>query len=120
MKAGFGTRNNDIESITDDSTPGKLNTDEIELIPDEVNSTGQVLMIQILTIKKIQMQLLRGSNSRIIQLIIKFNYQEILFRIYQILMIYQEMLQEMSQIEGEFQTVQKVIELMQGEHLVPV
>ena len=35
-------------------------------------------------------------------------------------MIYQEMLQEMSQIEGEFQTVQKVIELMQGEHLVPV
>ena len=65
MKAGFGTRNTDIESITGDSIPGKLNTDEIELIPDEVNSTGQVLMIQILTIKKIQMQLLRGSNSRI-------------------------------------------------------
>ena len=66
MKAGFGTRNTDIESITDDSTPGKLNSDEIELlIPVEVNSTGQVLMIQILTIKKIQMQLLRGSNNRI-------------------------------------------------------
>ena len=66
MKAGFGTRSTDIESITGDSTPGKLNTDEIELvIPVEVNSTGQALMIQILKIKKIQMQLLRGSNSRI-------------------------------------------------------
>ena len=65
MKAGFGTRNTDIESITGDSITAKLNTDEIELIPDEVNSTGQVLMIQILTNKKIKMQLLRGSNSRI-------------------------------------------------------
>ena len=66
MKAGFGTRSTDIESITGDSTPGKLKTDEIELvIPVEVNSTGQALMIQILKIKKIQMQLLRGSNSRI-------------------------------------------------------
>ena len=95
MKAGFGTRNTDIESITDDSTSSKINTDEIELlIPVEVNSTGQVLMIQILTIKKIQMQLLRGSNSRINSV----NYQEILFRIYQIQMIYQEM----SQIAREF------------------
>ena len=66
MKAGFGTRSTDIESITGDSTTGKLNTDEIELlISVEVNSTGQALMIQILKIKKIQMQLLRGSNSRI-------------------------------------------------------
>ena len=53
MKAGIGTRNNDIESITDDLTPDKLNTDEIELIPDEASPTGQVLMTQILTIKKI-------------------------------------------------------------------
>ena len=66
------------------------------------------------------MQLLRGSNNRIIQLIIHFNNQEILFMIHQILMIYHEMPQEMSQIEGELQTVQKVIELMQGEHLVLV
>ena len=41
------------ELITDDSTPDKLNTDEVELIPDEVSPTGQVLMTQILTIKKI-------------------------------------------------------------------
>ena len=73
MKAGFGTRSTDIESITGDSTPGKLNTDEIELvIPVELNSTGQILMIQILTIKKIKMQLLRGSNS----MINSVNYQD--------------------------------------------
>ena len=66
MKAGFGTRSTDVESITDDSTTGKLNTDESDLVISvEVNSTGQVLMIKILKIKKIQMQLLWGSNSRI-------------------------------------------------------
>ena len=66
MKAGFGTRSTDIESITGDSTPGKLNTDKSDLVISvEVNSTGQVLMIKVLKIKKIQMQLLRGSNSRI-------------------------------------------------------
>ena len=65
MKAGFGTRSTDVESITDDSTTGKLNTDESDLVISvEVNSTGQVLMIKILKIKKIQMQLLWGSNSR--------------------------------------------------------
>ena len=66
MKAGFGTRSTDIESSTGDSTPGKLNTDKSDLVISvEVNSTGQVLMIKVLKIKKIQMQLLRGSNSRI-------------------------------------------------------
>ena len=33
----LSTRNNDIESITDDSTPDKLNANEVELIPDKVN-----------------------------------------------------------------------------------
>ena len=66
MKAGFETRSTDIESFTGDSTPGKLNTDKSDLVISvEVNSTGQVLMIKVLKIKKIQMQLLRGRNSRI-------------------------------------------------------
>ena len=64
MKAGIGTRNNDSESITDDSTPGNLNTDEIELIPDEVNSTGQVLLIQILTIKKKSNATVEGEQQQ--------------------------------------------------------
>ena len=29
MKVGIGTRNNDIESITDDSTPDELDADEL-------------------------------------------------------------------------------------------
>ena len=37
MKAGIGKRNKDVESITDDSTPAELYSDELVIIPDEVN-----------------------------------------------------------------------------------
>ena len=69
------------------------------------------------------MQLLRGSNSRITQLIFHFNNQEIQVHeilIQQILMIDQEMSQEKFQTQGERQTVQIIMELMQGEQLVQV
>ena len=65
MKAGFGTRSTDVESITDDSTTGKLNTDESDLVISvEVNSTGQVLMIKVLKIKEDSNATVEGEQQQ--------------------------------------------------------
>ena len=120
MKAGIGTRNNDIESITDDSTPDKLNTDEVELIPDEVNPDKSSTDDPNPDNQEDLNATVEGEQHQDNSFNYFFNNQETQFRIHQILMIYQEMLQERSQIEGEHQSVQKVIEQMQGEHLVLV
>ena len=78
MKAGIGKRNIDDESITDDSTPDEIYADELQIIPDEINpDRSNTDDPNPDNQEEVKMQLLRGSNSRIIQLIFHINNQEI-------------------------------------------